>query len=413
MRRCVFGKKLFGLLLVTLLMCGGGKVFGVAVGEKPKFSYRSMSGKMISNETLRGKLVVLDFWATWCGPCVKEMPKMKELHKWTRGKGVELIGISLDSSSSSLKQYLSKEEIGWEQVFGGNGWDSKPAKAFGIRSIPRVYILAPDGSVAWSGHPANMQPKLDRLYKQYAAELRAFMNADTAGILPEVSDDVRAETLRLVDEATDAMRKKDYIACIDALAAIPEEATNDPRIISETLVMATKMIPRMARSKNARQKLKNKKKQIDQIKLLRKMVRENEEKIKEAKEKRKIEKANAKQAAIKLSQAKAALAKGDRYKAYELCEWVLQRSPESEQGLEAAKMAEPMKAEPGFVEKFESHQHETVGKKLLQTAASYENSGLEREAVRLYKKVLAECGKSKTSCKEAKMRLELLGYKVD
>lgn len=124
-----------------------------AVGKPFELAFTdAISGKPVSMETLKGKVVVVDFWATWCGPCVAEMPNMKKLYAQYKDKGVEFVGVSLDQPESAgglkkLKEFVAKNEIGWPQYFQGNGWESEFSKGWGINSIPAVFVVDADGKL--------------------------------------------------------------------------------------------------------------------------------------------------------------------------------------------------------------------------------------------------------------------------
>jgi len=90
----------------------------------------AISGSQVSIKNLKGKVVVIDFWATWCGPCVAEMPKMKDLYAEYRDKGVEFIGVSLDQPKEQggldkLKKFVAENKIQWPQYYQGNFWESE------------------------------------------------------------------------------------------------------------------------------------------------------------------------------------------------------------------------------------------------------------------------------------------------
>jgi thiol-disulfide isomerase/thioredoxin len=113
----------------------------------------AVDGKPISMKALKGKVVVIDFWATWCGPCVAEMPKMKELYAKYRNQGVEFIGVSLDQPKEdggldSLKKFVKDKDIAWPQYYQGNFWSSEFSKSWGVNSIPCVFIVDADGNLA-------------------------------------------------------------------------------------------------------------------------------------------------------------------------------------------------------------------------------------------------------------------------
>ena len=96
----------------------------------------AINGKPISMKDLKGKVVVIDFWATWCGPCVAEMPKMKELYAKYQDQGVEFIGVSLDQPKEqggldSLKKFVKEHEIAWPQYYQGDCWTASSPEVLG------------------------------------------------------------------------------------------------------------------------------------------------------------------------------------------------------------------------------------------------------------------------------------------
>jgi thiol-disulfide isomerase/thioredoxin len=122
---------------------GVGKPFDLSFTD-------AISGQPMSIKGLQGKVVVIDFWATWCGPCVAEMPKMKELYAHYKEQGVEFIGVSLDQPDGGLdklKEFVKAQDIGWPQYYQGNGWESDFSLSWGINSIPAVFIVDASGNL--------------------------------------------------------------------------------------------------------------------------------------------------------------------------------------------------------------------------------------------------------------------------
>ena len=113
----------------------------------PDFSAIDLDGNPISLEQYRGKVVLLDFWAVWCGPCIAEMPTVKAVYNSYKDEGFDIIGISLDTDEDRLRDYLKENHIPWRQVFSGEGWKSPVAQQYGIRAIPAPWLIDKDGTL--------------------------------------------------------------------------------------------------------------------------------------------------------------------------------------------------------------------------------------------------------------------------
>ncbi len=113
----------------------------------PLFSARTLDGEAFALKDLRGKYVFLDFWATWCGPCIKEMPNLKELHA-ALGKDERLvmIGVSIDDEVAAPREFVRKQGLEWMQIILEDSEARKPIlESYGVRGVPATFLIGPDG----------------------------------------------------------------------------------------------------------------------------------------------------------------------------------------------------------------------------------------------------------------------------
>ena len=135
---------------------------GSHIGERaPDFALRSLNGESVSLSRLRGRVVILDFWASWCGPCRSTMPTLHALWRDLADRGVDFIGVSLDRTAAAASSYLAAN--GYEDVI--TLWESLSAaqavaSLYGVRAIPRTVVIDRNGIVRFNNHPAMLERAL-------------------------------------------------------------------------------------------------------------------------------------------------------------------------------------------------------------------------------------------------------------
>lgn len=115
------------------------------VGDEMEIAFTALDGREVDLADMKGKVVLVDFWATWCQPCVVEMPHLLKAYHAYHEKGFEIIGISLDQNEAALKKFIDDLEIPWPQHFTGT--DNEFAEKFSIQAIPATFLIGTDGKV--------------------------------------------------------------------------------------------------------------------------------------------------------------------------------------------------------------------------------------------------------------------------
>lgn len=131
------------------------------------FSATDLEGRTWSLASMRGTIVLLDFWATWCGPCIREIPALLELLREYAPEDLQILGVSLDDSermpTERLREWLSEHEMVWPQIYEGAGWESSLAQLYGVPAIPFPVLIDRDGNVAAAGGGARAEALKEKL----------------------------------------------------------------------------------------------------------------------------------------------------------------------------------------------------------------------------------------------------------
>ena len=134
----------------------------------PSFDYENHKGGKTSLADLKGKYVYIDVWATWCGPCIAEIPSLKKVEQQYHDKNIEFVSISIDEANAydKWKEMVTAKELGGIQVIADNAWGSKFVKDYKINGIPRFILIDPNGNVVNPDAPRPSNPKLIELFNE-------------------------------------------------------------------------------------------------------------------------------------------------------------------------------------------------------------------------------------------------------
>lgn len=119
--------------------------------EAPTFNVADFQGTPVDLSKYKGNIVILDFWATWCDPCIQEFPKVKKMYSKFKNKGVQFIGISLDDDIEDLRGFVKQEEVEWPQLYDGKRWKGAIPSLYHIQMIPTMVVLDRENRVRYIG----------------------------------------------------------------------------------------------------------------------------------------------------------------------------------------------------------------------------------------------------------------------
>ena len=117
----------------------------------PDFTMNDADGKPVQLSSLRGKVVLLDFWASWCAPCRQENPNVVKMYQEFHPKGFEILGVSLDRTKEDWLKAIKDDNLGWIHVSDLQYWQNAAARLYGVNSIPQSFLLDKDGKIIAKG----------------------------------------------------------------------------------------------------------------------------------------------------------------------------------------------------------------------------------------------------------------------
>lgn len=145
-------------------------------GTPMELEGKRLDGSAFDPKTLAGKVVLVDFWATWCGPCLEEIPNILAQYDRYHDKGFEVLAISLDETREELDAFLAEKKLPWPILFSGAGFDDPVARRYGVNGIPQLILIGRDGNVL---SIAARGPRLAELLAEQFKTAEADGNAGT------------------------------------------------------------------------------------------------------------------------------------------------------------------------------------------------------------------------------------------
>lgn len=133
------------------------------IGKPLDIKFTAVDGRKVDLSEMKGKVVLIDFWATWCGPCVAEVPNVVAAYERLNPKGFEIVGISFDQDEDALKNFVKRKKMPWVQFFDGEGWGNKFGKEFGITGVPSMWLVDKQGNLRDLEGRANLADKVEKL----------------------------------------------------------------------------------------------------------------------------------------------------------------------------------------------------------------------------------------------------------
>ena len=126
------------------------KVLG-DINKAPDFTLTTMNDSVYTLSKLEGKVVLINFWATWCGPCRMEIPELNEMHKSYHEKGLEILGISVSDNKKQLKNFAKSFAVDYPLLYGGTREMNKVMKDYGgVSAVPSSFLVGKNGAIVWS-----------------------------------------------------------------------------------------------------------------------------------------------------------------------------------------------------------------------------------------------------------------------
>jgi thiol-disulfide isomerase/thioredoxin len=222
-----FMRRFFSIAAI-LFFCAAGARAAIQVGDRPTLQFTTVDGQPLTLGQYSGKMVILYFWASWCGPAMQEAPHLVTLEKQYQSQGLQFIGVSLDRSVADAQSAAKDAGFDWPQGCDCQGWNSSLVRFWRVNSIPRAYLISPDGEILWIGLPSQIDQPLADAFKAHPPAKPS-------------ADDLDRANWNL--DKAEAAADSDPRGAIAALAMVPVPAMQDDKIAGRVLALEDQLLP--------------------------------------------------------------------------------------------------------------------------------------------------------------------------
>jgi peroxiredoxin len=139
------------------------------VGKPLDLRFTALDGRKVDLAKLTGKVVLIEFWSTECGPCIGELPALRAAYEKFHARGFEVVAISLDDKETALRRFIKEKDLPWPQHFDGKGWENKFALQYGIFAIPTTWLVDKLGNLRVTEASGDLEGQIEWLLDQPAS----------------------------------------------------------------------------------------------------------------------------------------------------------------------------------------------------------------------------------------------------
>lgn len=388
------------LTALTLLLLAAPALAAVKPGDKPAIRARTVDGQPVTNDALRGKIVIVDFWATWCGPCMAEADHMVRLSREYGPRGVRILGISLDTSADKMKRVAEDKGFTWPQVCDESGWKTPMVKEWGVSGIPATFILSPQGEVVWAGHPANIDEPLARAVEKYPLTLTKEEKIERA------VEQVKEAQAALAEEGGEAK-------ALALLGKVPSDLLKEEAVLTEAKDLVAHFRP-AADAEDAsriRAALAGDRDGSRAIGALERALAAGSKSEPATRPATPSSGGGDKREALaqaRLASAEKLAAAGNHVDAYRVLRSVVERLGDTAAGLAAGEKVRAYEADEKFMAEYKKAAAEQDAKAALAMAGGYEEAGKTDLAAKAYREVVHNFPDTQAAA-EAKKALARMG----